>query len=77
MENIKFKFLLIFLILVTQITFSHEKLVHKYITWQAWQLVKFYHPEVCNSLMDNHFGFWNDDNLFYLPNFYINLSLSF
>jgi len=45
------------------ILFSHDQDVHKYITWQAWQLVKYYHPEVAYSIMESHLGSWTDGAL--------------
>lgn len=41
----------------------HQPDIHKYITYQAWELVKYEHPEVINSEMNLRVGNWNDGTL--------------
>ena len=39
---------------------EHQQDIHKYITYQAWELVKHEHPEVIFSEMSLRIGTWND-----------------
>jgi hypothetical protein len=42
---------------------EHIQDIHKYITYQAWELVKAEHPEVINSVMNQRIGHWQDGSL--------------
>lgn len=42
---------------------EHEQNIHKYITYQAWELVKAQHPEVINSAMNHRIGHWQDGSI--------------
>lgn len=43
--------------------FDHQQDIHKYITYQAWELVKHQHPEVRYSEMSLRMGNWNDGSI--------------
>lgn len=47
-------FCLLFILCVN--TFCHSKLVHRYLTFQAWELVKNQHPNVLYTTMNTHMG---------------------
>lgn len=49
--------------LITAQHMEHIQDIHKYITYQAWELVKAQHPEVINSLMNQRIGHWQDGNI--------------
>jgi hypothetical protein len=42
---------------------EHEQDIHKYITYQAWELVKHQHPEVIYSEMSLRMGHWADGSI--------------
>lgn len=42
----------------SNISFSHDSDVHKYIVWNAWQVVKDQHAGYNYSAMDNRIGTW-------------------
>jgi len=46
----------LFVFLTQSYAFSFWSNLHAYITYEAWQLVKYQHPEVINSQMDLHIG---------------------
>jgi len=42
---------------------DHLEDIHKYLTFQAWELVKLQHPQVTVSEMNNRVGGWQDGTL--------------
>ncbi len=42
---------------------EHIQDIHKYITFQAWELVKAQYPYVVNSLMNQRIGHWQDGSI--------------
>lgn len=66
MKNLKIIF--ISLILLFQENIYSQQIdqlqnIHKYLTFQAWELIKHEHPEVINSEMNLRIGNWQDGSI--------------
>jgi hypothetical protein len=66
MNKIILKIVLFAIFLVSQILFCQDRLEshhHQFLLKEAWELVKFQHPEVINSTMDQNVGDWQNPDI--------------